>query len=87
MINYLIVWKEGADLKEDGEMFKCNTKDEAIELWLESESVKTGRYFILFFEDGTVYDDILHRKYNSSSAWRKGFFTKDVAKYVKERIK
>ena len=91
-MNYVIVWKEGANILEDGELLTCKRKKSAIKFWLESESVKVvGRHFILFFGDGTIYDDILYRKYKEHSPWRHDYShirsnKADVIKYIKKRI-
>ena len=91
-MNYVIVWKEGASILKDGELLQCKRKKSAIKFWLESESVKMGRYFILFFQDGTIYDDILYRKLKEKSPWRHDYpqlpnDRKRVAEYIKLRIK
>ena len=93
-MNYVIVWKEGANILEDGELLKGVTKKQIIKFWLESGSVKiANRYFIIFFGDGTIYDDILYRKYKEQSPWRhetnvsmgEKRYKQSIAKYIKER--
>ena len=89
-MNYVIVWKEGASILKDGELLQCKRKKSAIKFWLDSESVRMGRYFIIFFGDGTIYDDILYRKLKEKSPWRHdypqlGNNRSQIRKYVKER--
>lgn len=92
-MNYVIVWKEGASILEDGKLLQCKRKKSAIKFWLNSESVKiVGRYFIIFFGDGTIYDDILYRKLKEKSPWRHDYpqLSGDLSaikKYVKIRTK
>ncbi len=91
-MNYVIVWKQGANILKDGQAFTTRTKKHAINFWLKSESVKIGKHFILFFGDGTIYDDILYRKFGEHSPWRHDYphirnNKSQVKKYVKTRMK
>ncbi len=84
-MKYVIVWKEGSSILEDGILLDCKNQKEAIAYWLDSDSVKVGRHFILFFQSGSIYDDILKRKYGHKTAWRRvGMAT--VRNYMKRRI-
>ena len=85
-MKYVIVWKEGSSILTDGKLLEGKTKKQIIKFWNESESVSIGRYFIIFFEDGCIYDDILGRKIKYHTFWRNDN-KKDVRKYVKIRIK
>lgn len=84
-MKYVIIWKEGSNILKDGQLLSGKTKKQIINFWNESESVKIGRYFIIFFEDGTIYDDILGRKLKHHTFWRNDN-KESVKKCVKERI-
>jgi hypothetical protein len=85
-MRYVVVFKEGASILKDGQLLKGRTKKEIISFWEKSENFIVGNFPIIFFQDGTIWDGILKYHFKQKKFWRNDN-KKDVAKYVKERIK